>query len=398
MTDFLKVGAEGPQIDKSALRDAGRALLGSNPAPAVSSPSVQSNVTVSPNVEQPPTGDSTALPGVAAVNPAALLPAVPTAETVTTGPRTITAADEDLVELTIDGVKTVLPFGEAKKQMMLHGHYTKNMQQVRQQERTLQQRMQQIDQLQAEADQAGKLREIIADPAKYVQYARMDPVRAMQLAQAFGVTPQQAAQGQTGLQPAYVPGAPFGGQNANADEIVNFGELQQALGQGMGSLEQRFSQALEARATATLGQVEQAISQKINELEDAREVSHLRSGIQTQIGKHLELHPQLKAVPRIKELIQFEVAQMGPKTQLELETAIDAVTRGVADAMNAAYQQDQQAKVIAKAKLETQGIEPGRGALAPNTTIKPTGVESLGPVTSKDYFKNLARFAKASLS
>lgn len=131
MSDFLKIGDDGPKLDTAAMASAGKALLnGTTPASTPTTPSstpaavpVQSTVTVTP-VEQP----------VTAANPAALQsqqPATPQAQQPATEaaaetPTYVTGDDNALVELTINGQKQVMKFGEAKKQMMLHSTFTQN--------------------------------------------------------------------------------------------------------------------------------------------------------------------------------------------------------------------------------------------------------------------------------
>lgn len=406
MSDFLKIGDDGPKLDTAAMASAGKALLnGTTPASTPTTPSstpaavpVQSTVTVTP-VEQP----------VTAANPAALQsqqPATPQAQQPATEaaaetPTYVTGDDNALVELTINGQKQVMKFGEAKKQMMLHSTFTQNQQRLAAERKAWEAEK---AQLAARAEQATKLERLVSSPELFAQYAVANPIHAAHIARMFGTTVSQATAGApTGpaATAAQAPATPFGGPVSNPDEIVNMGELATALNQRSAELEARFGQAfnqtLEQRATAILRGVDEAITKRINDLKDSHEVATFDRQIVKTINDNLEANPALKAIPKIDQLIRYEVGLMQPQTPQEMFDAISTVSKGIVEQLDQTYNTAFQAKQIVKEKLATEGIE-GPGGQAPNTTIKPNVSLAYGGPKDKDFFKRLAAAGKAVLN
>lgn len=389
MSDFLKMTSEGPALNTNAMREAGKAFLNKEAAPASTPTPVASPAPVVPGDSStftPPTNVTvTEQPkeAVKAPEPGQEAPKAPTPAE----PQVLDIPDDALVRMTVNGKEQVLPYGEAKKQMMLHRTFTQNQQQLRAQEAQLARERQALQQ---EAELAGKLRQIVTNPDLFVQYAQANPVLAQRLAQAFGTTVAAASAGATPQ-----PVAP---SIQNPDELANLGEVHGLLDARTRELESRvsqnFSATLEQRAQQIAEEVEGRVQQAIGRLEDAREVSAFNTEIVKKINANLEANPALKVIPRIDQLLRYEVAQLQPRTPEEMLEAFDIVSRGIVEGLNETYNTSAQIRLIEKEKLVTGGVEPP-GGQAPNTLVRPP-ISYTGKDGKFDWGK-LKDAAKASL-
>jgi hypothetical protein len=373
MSDFgVKITDQGPKLDTSALRSAGKALLAgtgsstpaestlatpaspASPATTASVP-IQSSVTVTP-VEQPAAAAET--PAAPVDNPA-----------TTAAPKFVDLPDDQMVKVTVNGEEQVLPWGEARKQLMLHRTFTQKSQQLAQERKQIEERSQQISALEQKASRAEKLERLVTTPDLFAQYAIANPVMARALAARFGTTVAQATAGAApAAQVAVAQAASAVG--VNNDELANLGEVNSIVGSRMGEIEQRFGQTLEQRAEVILGKVNEVVDQKLAELRDAHEVSQFNTQIAKTIKDNLDTNPALKAIPRIEELIRFEVGQMQPESVEEMLEAINVVSKGIVEGLQETYNQSRSAQLIAREKLVKEGIEPPVGAPVNNLVKK----------------------------
>jgi hypothetical protein len=413
--EFVKIGADGPALNTSALRDAGRAFLNSGAKPDVGTPNasasveetpspvtVQSSVTVSTPGEQASTPQNE-MPGVSATAPGLL-----TQKVDAQGQQVVTNAqgevvdlpDDALVKVKVNGVEQVKKWGDARREAMLHSHYTREMQQLRQREEEFGQRE---GTLTAEAEMGRKLATIVTNPQMFRNFIATQPELASEVAKMFGTTTQAALSGTTGLQapvaqPALQP-APFSAPfqaPGNPEELTNFQDVTNLLGQTAQTLEQRLAAALEARAQGFMGQVDSVVAQKLAELEDVREISALTVSIDQTINENLNANPALKAFPGIAKTLREEASKLRPRTPAEMTEALNIVARGIVEGLDQNYRQTQTTQLIQKQNLASKGIEPPVGGVV-NTTVKPNLPSMVKPGGGLDI-EAMKRAGKAFLS
>jgi hypothetical protein len=371
----VKIGPNGPSLNTSSLRSQGKALLNSMSTPAASAatpastpastpapaqpvtPSVsplatQSTVSIRPAGEQP-----VSTPDAGAPAAAAAVPAQPAA------PNYVDLPDDALVRVMVNGQEEIKPWGEAKQQHILHRTFTQNQQKLKAEQAAFLAERQQLQQKAAEAD---KLARLISDPELFVQYAQASPAHAAYLAKMAGSTVAQLTAGagpqaQAAAVAATSPQAP-----QNGSELVDFNDLQTVLGQRASELEgrvgQTFEQRLEARAQQILGQVNAVVDQKLTMLQNAHEISQFNQAITKTIDEQLTSNPALRAIPRISDLIRFEVAQLMPESPEQMTEAIGLVTKSIVEGLDQTYNQSRSAQLIAKERLVSEGIEAPAGA------------------------------------
>lgn len=404
--NFVKITDTGPKLDTSALKSAGKALLNSTPAadpvhtpasptpsttvPASSTVKLQSNITVEP-VDQPVKAAAEQASEQLAEKP----------QVVSEGD-VLDIPDTKIVRLTVNGQQVEMPWGEAKKQMMLHRTFTQNQQRLAQERKQFETER---TTLAEKASRAEKLERVMTDPDLLARYAIANPVMAQALAAKFGTTVAAATVNADPRLAAAANASVAASQSApqipaqNQEELVNFGELNQVVGQRLAELQSRVDLTFEEKAQALLGMIEeragQIVDTKLNELRDAHEVSTLNTQITKVIGENLEANPMLKAIPQIDQLIRFEVSKMQPESHEQLVEAINAVTQGIVEGLNETYNKTRSAALIKKEQIAKEGIEPPVGAPVNNIVQKEENFMLPG---GKYDWKALARKAKATLA
>ncbi len=399
MSDLLKSNGEGTEnvINLNTLRAQSHAFLAGNSTPAspdqpsTSQPATTADVpSTSPVMRQSPLQSQVTVteqpaPGQPAPVAAQQPPAAPAA---TAEPQIINLPDDALVEVIVDGVKSVRKWGEARADAMRASKFTKEMQKLRAEES-------QVAQLRERAAQAEKLEQLLTNPDKFLRYAQANPVLAQRLAAQFGTTVAQATAGATPAPfsapvaaPAAVP---------NAAEIVDFGQLNQKAAELEARLAQSFGQNLETRATDIVSKVKEEIAASIQAFEDAKQISHINVQINDTINGILTANPVLKAIPNVQQLLRNEVMALQPRTQDEMFEAFDVAAKGIVEEIESNYNQARAMALIAKQELVDAGVQPPKGQ-APNTTIVNQTPNLMNPRTGKFDFKALSRVGRDYLN
>jgi hypothetical protein len=318
--------------------------------------------------------------------PAAAAPAAPTQDATppaTADGNTATPAqqaqpdyadlpDTSLVRIKVDGQEQIIPWGEAKKQMMLHGKFTKEMQTLRTQEKTWQQQLQEAEQVKARNAQ---LEQLVLQPqalAGWIAQSGMLPFVAQQL----GLTQAQAAAAIAAGHPTatavaqatQAPQAPFQG---DPEELATLGQAQQLFDTRVASLQQSFQgttqqlqQAIEGIRQSVLGEVQQAVQGQLAQLDQARQVAAADQKIETTITTILDRNPVLSKIPFINDTLRYQTAQLGPKSEAEAIEFMETVAKGMVEGLDEVYNAKFQAAAVQKQQLATNGIEPPRGTAA----------------------------------
>ena len=376
MSDFVVMKGEEATLNVNALREAGKALLNGQQASVPDAAATTSNIPVQPTqakvTEQPNPVQQTQQPQ----QPVAAQPD-------STNPQFVDLPDNQMVKVLVNGKEVIKPWGQAKKEVMLHSKFTQESQQLAQQRSEFET---QRTTLAERAAMAEKLETLVTRPDLLLKYIQANPQVAQVVREHFGVQPQQPVQPQ-------VPAQPFG---RPADEVVNFAELDAALQARGASIEERVSALLEARASQFENIVNERVKTAISTLEDAREVNAFNQEINKTISAIVEANPALKVIPQVNQLMRAEVARMNPGSPKEMLEAFDIVARGIVEQLDNHYQTSRAASLAAAEELKTGGLEPSRGQ-APNTTIQPNALDYRG-ADGKVDLKKLNQLGKAYLA
>lgn len=324
----------GSLFDTAALTTAAHALLNeaapaAPPASAVSAPPATS-----------PTGELSPAPTsadpVPSAAPAPADPPSPLAIDDTTHYRVVTKIDGREVEEVITGATLRARQMNAKK-------FTQEMQAMREFERTLRAREQDLLQ---QAQKARDLEAIFADPTRLAQQIQAR-YPGMTLAEAR----QIAAQQQPPAPPAPLP-------SPDADSLSTIGDVNALLQARTVAIQQDIESRIAAAREAMNGTAQEVVQQVLTQLANAHTVSTYNSQIDATINDLLTAHPQLKAVPEINDVLRFRVERMNPRTPDEMFHSLRQVAQGIVDDLNGHYQSHLQAQAVQKARLVEKGLEP----------------------------------------
>jgi hypothetical protein len=397
--DVVKTGSSAisePSLNTSALKDAAKAFLNNGATPA-STPVEQPVSPVSP-VQRIPISVSDA--PKQAPTPQSEIPS--DQKVVATDPNTGQKTEIDLMSIPDDAIVRVKRNGEvvtisgkeARDDAMRGAKFTHEMQQLRAKEDGLKQRF----------EQAQTLERLVTDDVALAEYIfRQKPHIVETLAQHMGLSRQEAATvlaTEVQHQAANQPNQPAPFTISNPDELANLGEVDTLFQSRSQQLERQVLEQVK-RELGTVNSTVQdsvrnlvanAVKNEISTLRNAHEVATFDGEIKSTISDIIKTNPALSKIPRIEQLIRFEVFQMKPQTPDELKEALHHVASGIVEGLDETYQTARKTSIIDKATMEKTGIEPPVGT-APTFT-RPISYEG---ANGKFSFDEMKRAAKAAL-
>lgn len=391
-----------PTLNTSALKAAAHAFLNkgtTNPASS-EQPITSHGQPVSPVQQIPVT-----------VTPAAQKPAAPSLEQAPaeggqkitgTDPNTGQKVEFDLLSIPDDAIVKTKRNGEivtisgkeAKEEGMRASKFTFEMQKLRRHEEELSGRLK----------QAETLERLVTDDVALAEYLYTQKPHIVEtLAAHMGMTKAEAAQAlaqQVQSDAGVQPQTPSGFRIENPAEIASLGEVDQLFQQRSTTLEQQVLAQVKSQLGEVTGSVQEqvrslvqdAVRGEIRQLQSAHEVAAIDGEIKSTVSGILEANPALKAIPKVEQLIRFEVFQMGPKSKAELIEAVNHVAQGIVEGLDETYKTARKVSVIDKATMERTGIEPPVGT-QPTFTRPIDYRDSNGKVS----FAKIREAAKASI-
>lgn len=258
-------------------------------------------------------------------------------------------ADDQLVEVTVDGEKVTMPWAEARGGVMRQAKFTKEMQSLRTQQQQLQQNQSAYETAQQERDalvQVLNNKELVAQliAQKYPDL----------LAAAGAAAEQQVAQ----LDP---------------NDIASVGQVQE--------IAQQYAQNVQQLVQQVQQQLAQQVEQVTQTIEERQATAKLAGEINTTIGSLFETHPYIKSViPEAEQMLRYQVAMMKPQTPQEAVEAFKTVFGGWVENYNKTVAETNKGAVVAKQKLTQNNIQPPGGA---QVQPSPANFKTTNPHTGK---------------
>lgn len=368
--DVTKVGSAGigePTLNTSALKDAAKAFLNSGAKPASSTgeqpnaPQPQSPVQQIPITESLKPAVTPQAPAVAEEIPEGQKVTATDAQGNKTEIDLMTLPDDAIVRMKVNGEVQTFSAKEAREFGMRGAKFTTEMQRFRAEQAQHQQML----------EDAKKLHTLVSNDealAAYVFQTKPHIVEA--LAEHMGWTKAQAAEAlakevQAQQQPAQAPAF----QIDNPQELADLGQVNSLVESRSQQLQRQVLEQVQRELGAVNGSVKEQIAKAVREtvqneiatLRNAHEVATFDGEISKTISSVLDANPALKAVPKIEQLLRYEVFQMQPQTPEELTDAIHQVASGIVEQLDATYKTVRKTQVIDKATMEKTGIEPPAG-------------------------------------
>lgn len=256
--------------------------------------------------------------------------------------------DNDLVEVTVDGEQVTMPWKDAKGGVMRQAHYTRSMQQLRQEQ-------QQFESGRAQAVEAAQQRDAL------VELLRSEELMQQFLQKQY---PHLARQGQA-LEQAQ--------QATDPNDIATVGQLQELQAQ-----HQAHTQALLQEFRKELGN---ELERSTYELETRQETAKLANSVNATIADIFKSHPEIEAlIPNADQNLRFEVLQLAPKTAAETLDAFKQVAAGWVEKISAHQAAQKKQEVISKNKLVKNNIQGPGGT---QVTPQPTNFKKVNRMTGK---------------
>ena len=256
--------------------------------------------------------------------------------------------DTDLVEVTVDGENVQMTWKDARNGVQRQSHYTKSMQQLRQ------------EQAEFEAQRA-PLQKAQEEHAVLVELLRSPDLMKDFIARQYPQLLQSAQQIQAAA------------EQVDPNDIATVGQIQAAAQQ-----QQAQMQALQEQFMQNLATREEALTRTI---EDRQAVAKLSGEINTTIGGLFGEHPYMqKLIPNAEQVLRYEVSQLRPNTPEETVEAFKTVFGGWVENYKASVAETTKSTVIAKKTLANNNIQPPGGA-APQPT--PTSFKKVNKMTGK---------------
>jgi hypothetical protein len=383
LTNAKASSAGEPTLNTSALRAAAMARL-NNPTPSDPAPSSQGQPStqggvpgaepVSPlHQTQIPVTVKDASPRIGETSPTAAQTPIPDDQKVAvtdpnTGAKTevniLDLPDDAIIRMKVNGEPVTMSAKEAREGMMKGAKFTREMQNLRQQETEFAGRL----------ENATKLEQLIGDDAALASYIfQAKPHIVETLAEHMGWTKAQAASALASTVNAQaaapVQPTPSPYRIERPEEIASLGEVDQLVGarvaEVLGQVEALKAQgqtltpeAIQGIVAETVGK---AVKSEIGRLQNAHEVAAFDGEINKTVTGILDANPALKHVPGIESVLRFEVIKLRPKSPSEMMEAFHTVAQGIVEGLDETYKAARKTTVIDKATMEKTGIQPPTG-------------------------------------
>ena len=239
-------------------------------------------------------------------------------------------ADDDLVEIEVDGVKETMPWKEARGFTMRQSKFTKSMQDVAKQRKA-------IEDQQATVRAMGEEREALVTLLKDENL----------LKQFIGKRYPALLKAQAQVEEAARTTDP--GDIATVEQIEN---ARHEFADTMNGLVDSLKNELTRRDEAL-----------VERIQDAQTVVKLQGEIRTTVDSLFEAHPYLKVViPNAEQNLRYEVAKLDPRTPEATIEAFKHVFGGWVESYKNSVAATSKKQVIEKHKLETNNVKPAKGA------------------------------------
>lgn len=336
----IPVGRSEPSsanIDFASLREAASKMLpedGDQPVVAPTEAVADTPVTLPDPSQVRVKGASSEAAGQALAD----APAADVAAAVAKLPADLT--DDTLVKVTVDGVETILPWGEARGKISGGLKFTKNMQDLAKQ-RT---------EFAAEQVTLAKLR---TERANLELFLNNEEAVTGFVKQKFPhLFTAQPAQAGAAAEPGF-----------NPDEIATVGQARTLAEQSAAGIAKQ------------IGDVKKFVADSIAEsnakIAYAQDVAKHALSIDTTLADIFSKNPVLNSIPNADQLIRYQVSLTNPTTEAEAIEAFKTVSSGVVEEIGKHFKASQKIEVVAaaKAKLASHSIEPAGGA---SPQLKPT--------------------------
>jgi hypothetical protein len=257
-------------------------------------------------------------------------------------------SDDQLVELTVDGETVQVPWKEAKGGFQRQAHYTKSMQQLRQEQAAFNTERTALQQAQQEREAFATL---LSNPELLQKF----------IAQQYPQLNVAAAQVQAAA------------EQVDPNDIATVGQIQAAQQELL-----RQQQLAQENFMQQLAEREEVLTRTI---EDRQATAKLSSEINTTIGGLFKSHPYMqKLIPNAEQVLRYEVLQLRPNTPEETVEAFKTVFGGWVENYKATVAETTKQRTVEKHKLTTNNIQPPGGA-PPQPT--PTSFKKVNKMTGK---------------
>lgn len=251
-------------------------------------------------------------------------------------------ADDDLVEVLVDGEIEVRPWKDVRSSASGEFKFTKSMQQLAAERKALDAAKAETDGLRTQRD---NFRAFLSDEAAIREFVQRQYPNLL--------TPAQAA--------AAVNADP----NVDPNEIATLGQVNETVSKQVSEFKSMVEQVKE-NLTA-------AIEKKTRDIKFAEEVSQHQTKIANTLTEVFTANPVLKTIPNAEDVIRFEVSKMTTPQTTEPEALemFRRVSQDIVENLGKHFNANKkiQAVAAAKQKLETSSIEPNTGS---NVQIAPT--------------------------
>lgn len=258
-------------------------------------------------------------------------------------------ADDQLVEVTVDGEKVTMPWKDARAGVMRQAHYTKNMQALRQEQSQFEAQRQAFTEAQQQRD---ALASLIQSEDLLKQFLQKQYPHLLQHAQAIEQAQQQV----------------------DPNDIATVGQLQE-LAQLQQQNTQQFMEAFKQ-------ELQKELVTATQELETRAATAKLAESINATVNDIFTEHAYLKEiVPDAEQVLRYQVAQLNPRTAEETLQAFKDVAAGWVENFERQVASRNKASVIQQHKLKTNNIQPPGGT---QVQPQPTSFQKTNPFTGKN--------------
>lgn len=257
-------------------------------------------------------------------------------------------SDDQLVELTVDGETVQVPWKEAKGGFQRQAHYTKSMQQLRQEQA-------QFNTERASLQQAQQEREAFATVLNNPELLQKF------IAQQYPQLQVAASQVQAAA------------EQVDPNDIATVGQIQAAQQELL-----RQQQVAQQNFMQELAQREEQLTRTI---EDRQATAKLSSEINSTVSGLFKEHPYIqKLIPNADQVLRYEVLQLQPTTPEETVEAFKTVFGGWVENYKSVVAETTKQRTVEKHKLTTNNIQPP-GGTPPQPT--PTSFKRVNKMTGK---------------
>ena len=348
--------SDGPNFPSADITAAARAHVSPVPTSAYSADSLPPGVGLAPAAPVARTSEVSPaeIANLAAAAAARQAPQQAPEAVVATEPEALELNDTTLyrVQTVVDGKAEVelLTGKQVREQRMGARKFTQSMQSLRTAERTLLSERQGLAALQQRAAQQDQL---LNDPGRLAAYvhAKYPHLSLAQVqAQVAAVAPQQVA-----AAPQFDP-----------DTLSTLGDVQRRIAEAEAGLARRVAEVEQRASEQVEANTSKAVAAALSTLQNNYAVANFDRQIEDHIAQLKAEMPVLGRIPKVNDMLRFEVTQLRPESPQAMFDALTEYARAYVEDLNEHYQAASATTLAAKSRLVTHGVAAPTGQAPTN--------------------------------